>query len=81
MKICFITRMARIALLTGSLASAIALADTPVGGDSISAIQFELATENLQQFGFSLSAPEIAARVRVYVSYCDFRFQERVPYI
>ena len=80
MKICFITRMARIALLTGSLASAIALADTPVGGDSISAIQFELATENLQQFGFSLSAPEIAARVRGNLAEWEYPFPDSGPY-
>lgn len=82
MKICFITRMARIALSIGSLASAIVLADTPVGGNSISisAIQFELAAENLRQFGFTLSATDIAARVRGNLAEWEYPFPDSGSY-
>ncbi|MCQ8129154.1 hypothetical protein [Methylomonas rivi] len=80
MKICSITRAARLGMLIGALMSASALADTPVGGDSINAIQFELADENLQQFGFMLSAPEIAARVRGNLAEWEYPFPEHGPY-
>ncbi len=79
-KICSKTRAARIALLAGSLASAIALAETPADSDRINAIQFELASENLQQFGFTLSATDLAARVRGNLAEWEYPFPDSGPY-
>lgn len=80
MKICGMRRLALLGLLSGSLASAIALAETPAGSDSINAIQFELAAEHLQQFGFTLSAADIAARVRSNLAEWEYPFPDSGPY-
>ncbi|AEG00919.1 hypothetical protein [Methylomonas methanica] len=81
MKICFIKQLAGIALMSGFLISLAASADTaPAGRDSINAIQFELAAENLQQFGFTLSAAELAARVRGNLAEWEYPFPASGPY-
>ncbi|MCQ8103920.1 hypothetical protein NP590_07380 [Methylomonas sp. SURF-2] len=80
MKICFMKRLTLLGLSAGLLSSAIVLADTPAGGDNIGAIQFELAADDPRQFGFELSASDIAARVRANLAEWEYPFPDSGPY-
>lgn len=80
MQIRAIKRITSICLLLQALTSGWAVAETAAEGVSISAIELEVASDNLEQFGFPLQSSEIAARVRANLAEWEYPLPLAGPY-
>lgn len=67
-------------LLLCLIAESVAFAEPHGASDTIQAIQFELAADHLQQFGFNLQASALAARVRGNLTEWEYPLPAAGPY-